>query len=289
VVKNENKKITIALLSLIIGITIFFITNIAGNVIPTTLLQTFFLSMTSFLLVIICWFCVTLLIWIVRKYNRINLSEEDKKESLRTAGINDFKPCKICNNICCLDALLKNPDMNIQISKAEIVINNLFYPIKITEIEAQGDWKNIWIFSEDLYTEVVNQTDGLELVVVENIKKRKITYTEFYFDKDTEHHNIEDRKKNMLDSLGTDDQNKLIFVPLKHDKSYIGKNILPLFCGSILFSSKFEKDGTPYFKEGYLSMRKDRKEKQIYYKMPRCMLREYAEFFKEKMNKGDKK
>jgi hypothetical protein len=290
---NRKRKLTISSLVLIISIIIFFASTIVNNIINITIIRSFILSATLFGIVFICWLCVTLIIWIVKKYNFINIDENDKKTLLLSVNINDLKPCKECNNICCLDTLLKTPGIKkMQMSETDRVNNNLFYPDIIGDIEAIGKWKDIWIFSGDLYTEIEQNKgiESLETVVVENIQKRDITYTEFYCDIETERPKIEIRKKKMLNSLATThDKKKLIFVPFQHDGKYIGKNSMPLLCGSILFSSDRKDDGTPHFIEGYLSMRLNREDSPIYYKMPRCMLREYCDFFKREYYKRIKK
>jgi hypothetical protein len=85
----------------------------------------------------------------------------------------------------------------------------------------------------------------------------------------------------MQGGLTKTQKEKLKFHPFAHDGDYVGKNTLPLLCGSILLSSYKNATGEPYFEDGYLSMRLERNDAPIYYKMPLCMRREYAKFFKE--------
>ena len=85
-----------------------------------------------------------------------------------------------------------------------------------------------------------------------------------------------------MNSLSTVGKKHVSFIPIDVKSGYIGQRTLPLLCGSILFSHEKGKDGLPDFTEGYLSIRKDNNDDTpIYYKMPRCMLHQYADFFKD--------
>lgn len=149
-------------------------------------------------------------------------------------------------------------------------------------------WKNVWIFSENLATEV-DSNGEIEPVPLLNINNG-VKYTEFYLNNDNETNAIQNRIDNMLKSINYTATENLQFIPLNTEMGYIGRNTLPLLCGSILFSVNDEKNGEmPYFTEGYLSMRKSLDDKPIYYKMPRCMLSEYANYFKEIVVKNGKK
>ncbi len=149
--------------------------------------------------------------------------------------------------------------------------------------ENESAWKNIWIFSKDLATEVEN--GKAEHIVVENIENFSTKYTFFYLqphDGDTQ--KIKKRKKEIQGSVNDNSKSLISFVPIKNDNK-LGEIVLPLLCGSILFSLETENDSEPIslpkFSEGYLSIRKDNELKPIYYKMTNCMLTGYSKYFKE--------
>jgi hypothetical protein len=282
-VKNEkNTKITVGSLALIIGFLIYFIvSNSISNVTGTTPVQALFLSLALLAIAIICWLGVTVIVWIVRKHSFINRDEEDKRQLLVSAKIENYQPCKINNRACCLYALLKESGIKMNISEESI------YDLdKINKIETDDKWKNIWIFSEDLSTEIDPKTGYIEQVVETNIA-RGVTYTEFCCVTETERTEIQNRENIMFKKLSQEQKGRLKIIKLQSDNNYIGKNTLPFLCGSILLSSYDNKDGTPYFEEGYLSMRDDKDGAPIYYKMPRCMRKEYICFFKLEKEKQE--
>lgn len=292
-INDSKKKTAVGSLTAIIGLCLSFIiylvSNVIGSAVPSTPLWSFILSVILLIIAIICWIGVSFIIWLVRKHDFINYDENRKKKLLESEEIKDLQPCEIYNGVCCLDALLNVPGMKIEISEIDSKDHNLFYPEDIRKIEAQDKWKYIWIFSEDLYTEVDHQTGGLESVVMENIKKIKgVEYAEFYCSMKLDHADTESRIEKIKKGLNKRQRKRLNFFPFQHDGNYIGKNTVPLLCGSILFSSYKDSDGIPSFEEGYLSMRFSRDYDPIYYKMPRCMRREYAKFFKEEKQKEEK-
>ena len=155
---------------------------------------------------------------------------------------------------------------------------------EVYDIEHNGrngsGWSDIWIFSEDISTELGKNNEA-EPVVITNIAMKNTHYSMFYLDTEKQHSEIEIRKRKLLRSINEKKyKQNLKFFPLSVEDGYIGKNTLPLLCGSILFSNTKDNENTPYFTEGYLSMRKNVTDAPIYYKMPRCMLRRYAEYFK---------
>lgn len=88
-----------------------------------------------------------------------------------------------------------------------------------------------------------------------------------------------------MNSLPVQDRSLLSFVPIDVSNGYIGNHTLPLLCGSILFSKK-KRSNNLVFAEGYLSIRKDLEDNPIYYKLPRCMLTKYVNYYKTIINKN---
>ena len=150
--------------------------------------------------------------------------------------------------------------------------------------KAGSPWKDIWIFSETLDSEIDNKSKSAETVLVENIKNHGTHYTIFHLGIESYKNEIEERKlilSRQLSEKGKKLTDFLKFISIDVENGYLGKNTLPLLCGSILFSQNPKTNEMPHFTEGYLSIRKNNEDDPIYYCMPRCMLEKYSEYFEK--------
>lgn len=286
--KQVQKSWTVFILGICIQFIAFLAMNIISSVISPKLIEAVFLTIILFLFSVICWLSIALSVFALNKRKQ-KLGENEKKNYAENYAQNKFEICKYNYGVCCLSQALGIPNIEFTFSKKEREENRLYTAMEINEIEkyTNNDWNDIWIFSENLSTEI-DSLGNIEAVPLLNINNG-VNYVQFYLDNTNETEAIQGRINGMTRSIKDDAKEHLRFIPLNTEKGYIGKNTLPLLCGSILFSYRTETNGKlPYFSEGYLSMRKTLDDKPIYYKMPSCMLNEYANYFKEiyKQNLG---
>ncbi len=173
--------------------------------------------------------------------------------------------------LCPLDVAL-----NIKIN--DMHNNRLYREQYINEIEPDPSWKYIWIFSKDLYSEIDHKTNQAESVVINNIKQNKTQYTMFYIYPT----NDQDLDSDICKRAEILRKEKITLISFNVQDELLGEITLPLLCGSILFSKEEDDKNIllPHFSEGYLSIRYKKDDKPIYYKMPKCMLDGYYEYFK---------
>jgi hypothetical protein len=136
-----------------------------------------------------------------------------------------------------------------------------------TELE-----RSVYVFSHDLSTEVLK--DKSQKIVRKNIKNG-IKYYEFFCSTQKNEGQILDRCNEFKRFLGNIHEENIHFIPLKKNEGEI--NIIPDLLGSISFHK-----GAAYHEEhSFFSLRGGTKE-VIYFHMPRCMSREYYNYFKLK-------
>ena len=140
--------------------------------------------------------------------------------------------------------------------------------------------KEIWIFSYDLSTEILN--DKCQKIVKKNIEK-ETQYIEFYYDNDKNKEEIVDRCNKIKSSLKEEYRKNINFIPLENNKGEI--NLLPRLIGSV----SFHKGVSFYKKESYFSLRGGKKTKPIYYNMPACMSDAYYNYFLSRKQEFDNK
>lgn len=280
--KHNQRSWFIFILGICCQIVAFLLMNILSSLITPNFIEVLLLNIILILFSAICWISITLLVFISNK-KKHTLDKNEKKAFLETYAQNKFEICKYNYNICCLSKASNTSNIEFTFSKKEREENRLYTAIEISEIEkyTNNNWCDIWIFSENLATEV-DSLGNIEAVPLLNINSG-VNYVEFYLNNNNnETETIQGRINGMMKSIKNSAKKHLQFFPLNTEKGYIGRNTLPLLCGSILFSSRKETNGNlPYFSEGYLSMRKTLDDKPIYYKMPSCMLSEYSNYFKE--------
>lgn len=279
--KGNQKSWTIFIFGICVQFIIFLAMNSVSSIVSPRLIESVIITIILFLFSAICWITITLSVLALNKRKKL-LNKKEKKTIAEDCAQNKFEICKYNYGVCCLSQALNSHNIEFTFSKKEKEENRLYTAMEINEIEkyTNNHWHDIWIFSENLSTEV-DSIGNIEAVPLLNINSG-VNYVEFYLDNSNETETIQGRINSMKKSIKDDAKEHLRFIALNTEKGYIGKNTLPLLCGSILFSSRVETNGEfPYFSEGYLSMRKTLEDKPIYYKMPSCMLKEYANYFKE--------
>lgn len=233
---------------------------------------------------VVCWCVTTLIMWGYQSAEKKALQETKNEGNVI---------CNIENRICCAMETLKGVTIDFKIDEQTKEHDRIYSAKELEEIELgiNRPWSNIWIFSENLSTEI-SKSGQAESVVITNIYSHMTKYSMFYINDENELNEIESRKQKLLASLrDAKDKKNLMFYPLDSKSGYIGYNTLPLLCGSILFSDKSDATdpSLPFFESGYLSMRKDMSGDVIYYKMTKCMLRQYARYFKNQFLKKENK
>lgn len=282
---NQKLKSFIAfILGIVLQVIVFCFTNYFSSILSPKPTEVIVLSIVLIVFGLICWFSISLVVYML-KVSKEQLTDEEMFDIVKDYGQGKISICNYRPAICCLSRVFDTPGFGINISQEEKEANRLYTPFEISEIEkstTNHSWQNIWIFSENLSTEI-DINGNIEAIPQININNG-VKYIEFYLDNKNETEILETRKQAMLNSINGSAKNNLKFFPLNTEKGYIGKNTLPLLCGSIMLSSYNEPNSDmPSFSEGYLSMRKSLEDDPIYYKMPRCMLNEYANYFKEKI------
>lgn len=289
--KDENKvdrykEIIVFGAGCLLQVIIFAIGNYAGAVFSAAPLEAITLSVIVIAIGGVCWIVVRLFICkflLIEKHIK-----KEACESLNNEVDETIEQCEITDDICCLKSMLTSHKFYLSIDEDIKNKFKLYDSVFVGEVEGSGIWKNIWVFSDDLSTELVSQ-ERAETVVLANIANSEETkYCFFYIDgsqASPKQQEVSGRRSSMLKSLtNPDDKKRMEFCPLNVQTSgYIGHSTLPLLCGSVLFSSRAE-NGFPVFDDGYLPIRNNNDEQPLYYKLPRCMLFNYAQYFIEKYN-----
>lgn len=268
--KEYNKALAVGIISIALGIIVFLLGNILGAIYSVTWIEATIIGLIIVGFGVISWVIVAVIVWyLVENGCGIlkNLNVEDERSI-----------CNITNLLCCYYEALEKIDSDLVDIDPIIQEKERVHSAKeINTLESAGGWKYIWIFSEDLATEVDN--GRAELVLINNCNNGT-QYKMFYLDTEDKRSEINERKENILNSLSSRGKKNVIFCPIKNTGGYIGCNTLPLLCGSIMFSERFDEEMGEYFKCGYLSLRKDLNHTPVYYKMPKCMLDKYTKYFK---------
>ena len=265
-----------------LGPLIIFIINVFTNVWDTVFPkeETLFIGISVLVVGFLCWMLVSAIMSIISKKGNDKRKNGISKWMEKT-NLDDVRCEKNETILCPLRIGInkygwtrKNYD---SISEEKRLYEKGYV---YDNIEPKDKWKEIWIFSWDLSSEIDGKTGGAESVLISNTAKKK-KYTIFYLNIKSKEKEIIRNHDDLVDSLSTVGKKHVSFIPIDVKSGNIGQQTLPLLCGSILFSSKNGNDGLPDFSEGYLSIRKDKDDTPIYYKMPRCMLQQYADFFKD--------
>lgn len=280
--KNEQavnyKSIAIGAFGIVFGIVAFIAGNVLGAAYSVNWKEAALLSVIITIMGLICWLFVSVILWNVYRVkikDMIELKKSDK-ESI----------CDKINSICCYRQAFKDADIEIDIDP-ETQKRTRIHPAKEVEDLELGvleeEWTDIWIFSENLSTELRN--GHAEPILINNCTKG-IKYSMFYLESENNYNETYERTQQITNSLKSWAQKNIKFYALKTEQGYIGLNTLPLLCGSIMFSnSRDVRDDSCYFKCGFLSLRKDLQHRPVYYKMPKCMLEQYATYFKKIVKK----
>ena len=280
---KKRDELIVFFVGLVGQIIVFVLSNYISSLYSTTLNQALIISIIIISIGFICWFVVRTIIHNLKKSEYKGLREgllrvKEETQKVICCPNNDSVLCLLNVGINDYDFVSKN-DETISIE------DRLYGKDHVYGIEKNESWDEIWIFSEDLSSEIDPFTKKAEPILVRNITVNRTKYTIFYSNIDSQRSEIESRKKALKDSLSANDKRLLSFVPIDVSRGYIGKNTLPLLCGSILFCPDKRRGQLPVFSEGYLSIRKKYNDIPIYYKMPKCMLREYSKYFKDIKNK----
>ena len=280
--KEKNNGWNIGALGFLLGIIVFIAGNLLSAIYSVNLIEAAIICVVIILICIVCWIATSVLIYMYLK------TEETELEKIVNKNKAYYK-CDKRNSLCCYKQAFEVATIEIDVDKEAIKNERIILEKEMTEIEGDtAKWKNIWIFSETLETEILN--GHAEVVLAKNCALG-IKYSIFYLESLNNINELNARKQIILDSLYSTAKKNLSFQAIKTDNKYVGRNTLPLVCGVILFSQgqKDINDGTIWFQEGYLSMRKDSEHKPIYYKMTSCMLGAYSKAFKQIVkNNSDK-
>ena len=297
--KNEqqNEKINNIIVKVIVSIIgpflVFIISNYFNAIYSLSPKEALVISFIIMLMGIICWLIIRM------KLKSLFVARiEGRKIGLLSK--NNKINSDICHNeesslysilVCPLIMGFSKYSLPLKINKAISDKFRLFDKENVYELEKKGNidasnnntsWQDIWIFSQDLSSEIDPSTNKAEPVLVANITNYKTKYTMFYLGLENQKSIIERRKISLRENLPNEEDKKLLsFIPIDVKSGFVGKNTLPLLCGAILFSQNRGNDEMPIFLDGYLSLRKDKMKDPIYYKMPKCMLKKYAEYFEQ--------
>lgn len=279
---DTPKKRVVSIIGYVLAVFVFVIDKWTSTIFSFTLKEAFVICGITIVIGFLCWLLVFLLLKKVlinwEEGQKVGLSNvKAKADTVVNCTRNESMLCSLCVGINEYGLDYQNDE---PISEGD----RLYKKDYVYEIEEKGrnneKWIDIWIFSEDLLSEIDLKKNKAESVVIDNVINNKTTYTFFYLNSKDNENVVQDNREILESSIL--EPNRL-FVPIDVDNGYIGNHTLPLLCGSILFSKK-KRNNMPDFVEGYLSIRKDIKDNPIYYKMPKCMLREYANYFKEIYN-----
>ena len=276
---SNNAKALLWLFSGIIGqVIVFVLSNYASAKYSPRPSDAFIISGVILVMGFACWL-------IVRPIMRGVKKSEYNGRIAGLGKVNNAVHCTKNDSILCpLNVGFRDYGLVLKINEKTSNKDRLFDKEYVYEIEKNGEqglvWKDIWIFSENLSSEIDPSNNRAEPVLITNITSNHTKYTIFYLSIQSQLTEIETRKQALRNSLSSRDRDRLSFVPIDVSNGYLGKNTLPLLCGSIMFSRDKDSKGLPVFTEGYLSFRKSIEDIPIYYKMPRCMLREYSLYFK---------
>ena len=282
----KEKQIIPAIGYVLAALSYFVLDKLTSVLIPVNIKQTIVICIIIIVMGLLCWFMVSMIMKIILESTRKSLElglEMAKKENEGVVY------CVKDKSVLCSLMVGINDYNYAPISKKD----RLYTRTYVYGIEAKGrnnkPWSDIWIFSENLSSEINSENTGAESVVVNNIKENDTKYTFFYLINNTDNKSkttIEDNIHKLEKDIPEKNRR---FVPIDVSYGYIGNHTLPLLCGSVLFGIT-RMDNTLDFTEGYLSIRKEEKDNPIYYKMPACMLREYSKYYKEIFNnkKGGK-
>lgn len=277
------RKIIPAIGYVLAALSYFVLDKLTSVLIPVTIQETIVICAIIIVIGLFCWFIVFIIMKKIPKYGNKSreiglLMAKKEKEGVVCCDTDKSVLCSLMVGI--------NEYNYAPISEKD----RLYTKTYVYGIEAKGrnnkPWSEIWIFSEDLSSEINSKNTGAESVVENNIKDNKSIYTFFYLINDTDSKSkttIEDNIHKLENSIPEENRR---FVPIDVSYGYIGNHTLPLLCGSVLFGIT-RRDNTLDFTEGYLSIRKDENDIPIYYKMPSCMLREYTRYYKEIINKKE--
>jgi hypothetical protein len=217
----------------------------------------------------------------MRVFNHLSLLENMMKLYEK-----DKRYCPISGEQhCCIDdfgmELANSNNGTVEITQNKFLENyKLTIESKMNEIEKKfGEdislhpLREIWIFSYNLRTEVLD--DSSQRIAADNVDKG-VKYTYFHTNNSDEQDEIEANKQKIYSIIPDGKCNtNIAFVPLE-DTDIEGLDIFDHIIGSIIFVSPTENS----CKESYFSLRGD--DNPIYFKLPRCMNREYYNYFNER-------
>lgn len=264
-------------------ILIYFAGNYYGTYYSIGLTEVIVISLVIFAIGIACWLFARIIV-----KNLINSRIMGNKAGLmkleNEPNCDNFNCDQKETQLCPLIVGLNEYGVILRITECTSEQDRLYEKEAVYEIEKNGldnkPWKNIWIFSDNLLSEVDPVINKAEPVLVANIYTSGTRYTIFHLAIKDQENEINARKASIINSINGKRSNYVKFVPIDVNNGYLGKNTLPLLCGSILFSQdEIGQDGKANFIKGYLSIRKNNNDTPIYYSMPRCMLREYSNYF----------
>lgn len=186
--------------------------------------------------------------------------------------------CKYDDRICCANLAINalKGDFFFSLDQRIAKIYNLVSEEELMKYESSFNDGEIWIFSYDLTTEVLQ--DAASKIFIKNLKKG-VTYREFYIeDTDEITGNAANNRKKMeewyKDADSKNGIQNLYFYPYNNPDSMLNY-IFALFGIALYIKS-------PTQIEAYFSLRSsDSRVKQpIYVKMPYCMTNRYYRIFK---------
>lgn len=265
----KNKTIINAVSSLVAPVFLFIvlkiIDNLLGNGIPIVeycIVCVIIISSMSFFYVCVAAVITKIDVILDNKYNQTNYSASEK--------------CKYGEYVCCAKLALETiqGDYDLILDKTIATKYNLYTESEIIEKESSFSCGEIWVFSYDLTTEVLD--DIASTTVRDNLKKG-ITYREFYIDDSLDSYgNAESNRKRMekwySDVRKSGGNEHLFFYPYSNPNSML--NYMFALFGIVLYIEKVNDSDVI---QAYFSLRStnSRVKKPIYVKMPYCMTNKY--------------
>jgi len=265
----KNGNVFKAFLSLIIPIFLFvalkIIDTLLGSGIP--LLE---YCIVCFVVIIITgsfYVLVTVIITRVddildHRYNETKYSSSEK--------------CKYGEYVCCAKLALDTiqGDYDLVLDKNIAQQYNLYTEKEIIELESNFDKGEVWIFSYDLTTEVL---DGTAQNMVKANLKKGVVYREFYIADDMNSYGSAEFNRKKMEkwyesSRIHNNQERLFFYPYNNPNSML--NYMFALFGIVLYIEDVNNADSI---QAYFSLRStnSRVKKPIYVKMPHCMTNKY--------------
>lgn len=267
IIKDNIKNILSLLGTLSLFIILKIVDNFLGNDVP--IIE--YMYTCAIIIVSVCIVYICLVYTIIKLLTKLD-------HKFTSSEFPIAEKCKYDDRICCANLAINalKGDFSFSLDKTIAETYNLVSEEELMKYEASFNDGEIWIFSYDLTTEVLQ--DAASKTFIKNLKKG-VTYREFYIeDTDEITGNASTNRKKMEEWYREADSKNgvknLYFYPYNNPDSMLNY-IFALFGIALYIKSSAQIDA-------YFSLRSsDSRIKQpIYVKMPYCMTNRYYRIFK---------